>query len=233
MISAYRSPAGAEQVRDWCRDSLARWVVPHEAHSLDTSLGRTHVVSLGRGSHVCLYLPGTNFNASSSTVVLGALAAQFRVYAADLPGQPGLSARQRPDDEFAGYAEWVADIIGWVKRRETRAPILLAGHSRGSAVALSADPDTVHGLVLFSPAGLISVRPSLGMLRATLPWLLRRDEDGARRLLDYMSGPEHVPSADLVGWMTIVARSCRTTGAPDPLPGADVVRWADRNVRIA
>jgi pimeloyl-ACP methyl ester carboxylesterase len=180
-----------------------------------------------------VYLPGTNFNASSSTVVLSALAVHFRVYAADLPGQPGLSSSHRPDHELSGYARWVADLIGWVKRRESRARILLAGHSRGSAVALSADPDTVDGLVLFSPAGLISVRPSPGMLRATLPWLVRRNEDGARRLLDYMSGPGHVPSADLVEWMTIVARACRTTGAPNPLPDADVVRWVDRNVRIA
>ena len=167
MTSAYRSPAGAAQVRDWCRAALARWVVPHQTHSVNTSLGETHVVSLGAGNHVCVYLPGTNFNASSSTTVLGALAGKFRVYAADLPGQPGLSAANRPDDELSGYAAWVTELIDWVERRDGRAQILLAGHSRGAAVALSANPDAVHGLALFSPAGLIAVRPTLQMLRST------------------------------------------------------------------
>jgi pimeloyl-ACP methyl ester carboxylesterase len=36
----------------------------------------------------------------------------------------------------------------------------------------------------------------------------------------------------MVEWMTIVARACRTTGAPDPLPDADIARWAGRNVRV-
>jgi pimeloyl-ACP methyl ester carboxylesterase len=130
MTSAYRSPTGAKQVRDWCRAALARWVVPHQTHTLDTSLGETHVVSLGAGNRVCLYLPGTNFNASSSSAVLSALAAKFRVYAADLPGQPGLSAADRPYSELVGNAESVKDLIDWVDRRDGREQVLLAGHSR-------------------------------------------------------------------------------------------------------
>jgi len=233
MTSAYRSPAGAEHVQGWCRAVLARWAVPHRTHSVDTSLGMTHVVSLGAGNHLCVYLPGTNFNASSSTAVLGALAGKFRVYAADLPGQPGLSAANRPDDEHSGYAGWVTDLIDWVTRRNSPAQILLAGHSRGAAVALSANPDTVQGLALFSPGGLIAVRPTLTMLRSTLPWLVRRNDVDSRRLLAYMSGPGRAPSADLVGWMTIVARACRTTGAPGPLPDVALLRWKGRNVRVA
>ena len=220
-------------MRSWCRAALAGWVVPHQPHSVNTSLGATHVVSLGAGTHVCVYLPGTNFNASSSTVVLSALATRVRVYAADLPGQPGLSAANRPDNEVSGYAGWVSDLVDWVRRRDRGAQILLAGHSRGAAVALSADPDTVNGLALFSPGGLIGVRPTLEMLRSTVPWLVRRDSVGARRLLDYMSYPGRAPSADLVEWMTIVARACRTTGAPGPLPDADLVRWQGHNVRVA
>ena len=48
-----------------------------------------------------------------------------------------------------------------------------------------------------------------------------------------MSGPGRAPSADLVEWMTIVARGCRSTGAPGPLPDTDLVQWKGRNVRVA
>jgi pimeloyl-ACP methyl ester carboxylesterase len=233
MTSAYRSPAAACRVRDWCAAALTGWAVPHGTHRIDSSLGQTHVVSLGAGPRACVYLPGTNFNAATSIVVLTALAARFRVYAADLPGQPGLSAENRPGDELCGYAGWVTDLVAWVRSRDSAARLLLAGHSRGAAVALSADPDAVDGLALFSPAGLIAVSPTLSMLRATVPWMVRRDHVGARRLLDYMSGPGSVPASDLVDWMTIVARACRTTGAPDPLPAARLERWKGKEVRVA
>ncbi|MEO7941985.1 MAG: alpha/beta hydrolase [Marmoricola sp.] len=233
MASAYRSPAQAQQVQAWCRAALAEWLVPHESHLIETTSGQTNVVCAGVGDRGCVYLPGTNFNAASSTVVLSALASRCRVYAADLPGQPGLSAPGRPDDELTGYATWVTELIEWVRGRHGDGQLLLAGHSRGAAVGLSADPVTVDGLALVNPGGLTGVRPSLPMLRATVPWLLRRNDAGSRRLLDYMSGPGHVPSDALVEWMTLVTRACRTTGAPGPLPERELVRWRGHRVCVA
>jgi pimeloyl-ACP methyl ester carboxylesterase len=77
------------------------------------------------------------------------------------------------------------------------------------------------------------VRPSIAMLRSTLPWLVRRNTAGARRLLQYMSGPGHSPSDETVEWMELVARACRTTGAPGPLPDATLTRWRGHKVRVA
>ncbi len=230
--SAYRSPWHAEQVRRWCRSVLASWDVPHERHIVETSLGDAHLTSLGSGDSVCVYLAGTNFNAATSAVVLEALAARFRVYAADLPGQPGLSAAARPGDEVYSYGQWLAAVVSWVQRRHPDARLVVAGHSRGAAVALSADPQHVDGVALLSPGGLLSVRPTPQLLRATLPWVVRRDVAGARRLLDYMSAPGREPSADPLEWMTLVARTCRTTGAPVPYPDAVTRQWAGRNVRV-
>jgi pimeloyl-ACP methyl ester carboxylesterase len=233
MGSAYRSSSGADRVRGWCLAALRSWDEPHELHTIETSAGRTHVVSAGSGVPVCVYLPGTNFNAATSKPVLEALAARCTVYAADLPGQPGLSSPARPHDELTGYARWVRELIAWVRSRHGSERLVLIGHSRGAAVALSADPDTVDGLVLLSPAGLVDVRPSLAMLRATVPWLVRHNELESRRLLAYMSGPGQVPMDEQVEWMSLVARACRTTGAPGALPNADLVRWRGRGVVVA
>jgi pimeloyl-ACP methyl ester carboxylesterase len=232
VASSYRSARHAEQVRSWCRAALTRWGRPHETHDLDTTLGKTHVVSVGGGDRACLYLPGTNFNASTSTVVLDALAQRFRVHAADLPGQPGLSAAERPRDEVSRYAGWLAEVVAWVAREPGGTAPVVVGHSRGAAVALSADPDVVRGVALLSPAGLVDVRPNAAMLRATLPWLVRRDAGGARRLLQYMSGPGRSPAPELVEWMTLVAQACRTTGAPGTHQDTVVGRWRHRNVRV-
>lgn len=228
----YRSARDAAVVRTWCRSHLDRWTVTHRRQVIDTTLGETHLVSAGDGNDVCLFLPGTNFAAATSTTLLTSLAQQYRVYAADLPGQPGLSAPNRPSDELVGYASWITDVLSWVRVRHPGSRTVLTGHSRGAAVALSSAPDEVHGLALLSPAGLIPARPSVAMLQATLPWLLRRGDDGSRRLLTYMSGPGHQPAADQVEWMTLLARTTRTTGAPGPLPAGTVSGWRGRNVRI-
>jgi pimeloyl-ACP methyl ester carboxylesterase len=228
----YRSTAGQDDVQAWCTSRLEAWAVPHDVSEVSTTLGRTHVVTTGDGERVCVFVPGTNFNTATSTRLLEALAEKMRVYAADLPGQPGLSAEDRPSDEQVGYSQWVTDLLRWVRSRHPDAPLLVAGHSRGAAVALSAPPSLVDGVVALSPAGIISVRVSPEMLRASLPWLVHPSEQGARRLLDYMSGADHAPPEDLVEWLTLVARSARTTGAPGPLPDETLGAWQGHEVTV-
>src|SRR3954469_1410278 len=216
MRRLYRTSAGREEVHEWCTSRLASWAAPHEVAEVSTTLGHTHVVATGEGDRVCVFVPGTNFSTATSTRLLEALAERMRVYAADLPGQPGLSAEVRPSDERLGYSQWVTDLLRWVRGQHPASQVLVAGHSRGAAVALSAPPDLVDGVVALSPAGIISVRPSREMVAASVPWLVRRNEQGSRRLLGYMSGPGHTASEELVEWLTLVARSTRTSGAPGP-----------------
>jgi pimeloyl-ACP methyl ester carboxylesterase len=233
MRRLYRSPAGQDDVQAWCTSRLEAWAVPHEVVEVPTTLGHTHVVAAGEGDRVCVFVPGTNFCSATSTRLLEALAERTRVYAADLPGQPGLSAADRPSDEEVGYSQWVTDLLRWVRERHPVGQVVLSGHSRGAAVALSAPPDLVDAVVALSPAGIISVRPSPDMVSASLQWLVRHNEEGSRRLLAYMSGPGHTPSEDLVEWLTLVARSSRTTGAPGPLPDETLAAWQNTEVTVA
>lgn len=112
----------------------------------------------GQGDGLCVYLPGTNFNAATSTGLLGVLASRRRVVCADLPGQPGLSASGRLGDEPEVWARWVAEVIEECRRRVAEGRVVLMGHSRGAAVALAAAPGSVDSLVQLSPAGLARVR---------------------------------------------------------------------------
>jgi pimeloyl-ACP methyl ester carboxylesterase len=232
VVQAYRSPRGRDEVQGWCRAVLAGWEVAHRDREIESSLGPTHVTTLGVGERTCVFLPGTNFNVATSVAFLRALATRFSVVAADLPGQPGLSAAGRPRDEVAGYTRWVNDLLDWVAEEFPDSPVLLAGHSRGAAIALDAEPGSVGALALLSPAGFTDVRPTLPMLRATLPWLVRRDATGARRLLRLMSGPGHEPAPALIEWMALVARACRTTGAPGRNTGEVLARWRGREVTV-
>lgn len=71
------------------------------------------------------------------------------------------------------------------------------------------------------------------MPRSTPPWLVLRSRAGARRLLDYLSGPGHVQASDMVEWRTLVAQACCTTGTPGPIPDANLIGWRGRNLQVA
>jgi pimeloyl-ACP methyl ester carboxylesterase len=231
MADLYRSPEGERHVREWCTDRLTGWSVPHVSRDVETSLGETRLVEAGEGDTVCVYLPGTNFNAATSLGVLGHLAGRCRVVAADLPGQPGLSSSTRPRPEAEGYGRWLGEVVSTVRAAGPVGRLLVVGHSRGAAVALSG-PTEVDALVLVAPAGLTGVRMSGRLLRTAVPWMLRPAEPRSRALLALMSGPGSDPDPDLVSWLTLVARDTRSTGAPGPLPSSVLDRWHGRPVRV-
>jgi pimeloyl-ACP methyl ester carboxylesterase len=224
VASAYKSATGQAEVRQWCEARLDGWSLPHEREVVSTALGDTHLLSAGSGETTVLYLPGTNFTAATSRSVVTALAESHRVVVADLPGQPGLSSGERPQgDRMRAYGAWVDGLVAHL----SATALVLAGHSLGAAVALSADPSAVAGLVLADPAGLVRLRVSPGLLVDTIPWLLRPTPTRSARLLQRMHAADRRPSTEEAEWMTLVARHTRSTLAPSPLSTSVVGRWRE------
>jgi pimeloyl-ACP methyl ester carboxylesterase len=220
----YRSPAGRRAVVEWCDRELERQVPAAERCTIDSPLGSTHLTTLGRGPRHVLFLPGTNMSAATSIPLLRTLARNGRVTVADEPGQPGLSAGHRPDADLVNrYGAWVDHLVTVVGDTT----IVLAGESRGAAVALCATPeDRIGGLVLVSPAGLVGARVPPAVLRASVPWLVRPTVSRSARLLTTMYGSSTVVEHDrLSEWMTVVACHVRTSFAPQPLPNVVVPPW--------
>ena len=183
------------------------------------------------GARDVVYLPGTNFNAATSLTLLTLLAQHCRVFAVDLPGQPGLSSPQRPQNETEAYSRWLAEVIGALPISAPGAPVLV-GHSRGAAVALSADPAQVAGLLLLSPAGLVKAAVSRPVLATAVPWMARPNERRSAALLSLMTGSRRELHHDHTRWLTMVGQETRTTGAPGPLPPQVTERWRDATVRV-
>jgi pimeloyl-ACP methyl ester carboxylesterase len=199
-------------IREWCERQLDD--AGATGDDLDTSFGRTRVTTVGSGPDIVL-LPGTNFSTATELRLLALLGREHRAIGVDLPGQPGLSAGERPRDRDA-YGAWLREVVHALGLER---PVVV-GHSLGGRAALLAAQghQSIRGLVLVASAGLIRVRPT--MLATTILWLVRRDETSSAALLRGMAAPGADLPAQLATWLALVARHVRTSLAPPPLPRA-------------
>jgi pimeloyl-ACP methyl ester carboxylesterase len=179
MSGIYRSAAGAAAVERRYRDLLDRWPVPSEQVRLATREGETFVVACGPpDAPPLVLLQGTGANTAMWLPDVAVWAGEFRVYAVDVPGEPGLSAPSRPALASGAYPQWMEEVLDGLGIAEAS----LVGVSLGGWLALdfaTRRPERVRRLVLLNPSGL--GRPRLSGPLAAI--LLRPFGDWGRRKL--------------------------------------------------
>lgn len=140
--------------------ALARWPVAHETFSLATRHGETFLIASGeRLAPPLILLHGAASNAVSWAGDVAAYSSHFRVYAVDIPGDPGKSAQNRLPWAGPGYAEWLEDVLGGLNARKAA----LLGLSQGGWTALkfaTYRPERVDRLVLLTPGGVVPTKSS-------------------------------------------------------------------------
>lgn len=219
MPSVYKNLDCQRVVRDRCIERIDSWDAPHERWEISTAAGSTSVVAVGpapdRAEPSIVLVPGTNMNAAVSLRVAEALAQRWHTVVFDVPGQPGLSADQRPR---RGRAQWYGQWLAEALDRTIPGPVVVVGHSLGGAIALACPSPQITGRVLVAPAGLARLAVTPAVLAATVPWLARPTTTRTHRLLRQMMAPDSQVPDELTEWMTLVARCCRSSLAPMPLP---------------
>ncbi|GIJ48260.1 Ndr family protein [Virgisporangium aliadipatigenens] len=201
--SVYRTSAGREAVEAAYDEFLRHWPVPMERLRVPTRLGETFVVASGPvdGPPLVL-LHGSGTNAAMWAGDVATWAERFRVYAVDLPGEPGHSAAVRPplgSDEHAGWLDDVLDGLG-------AGSVALVGASLGGWLATdyaARRPARVTRLVLLCPGGI--GRQKYGWL---LPALLLRPfgEWGMRRQLALVAGVRGAAMRPVADYMSLIFR---------------------------
>lgn len=215
LRSIYRGSGHQQDVRDWCSRRLDGWMVPHRRTEVSSCAGSTHVVAVGSDSPTVVVVPGTNESAALLESFAAALAPTFSALLLDIPGQPGLSVGHRPvRNRLPWYGRWLADVIA----QTVPGQAIVVGHSLGGAIALACDSQRVAGRVLVSTGGLAHLKLGIGVMYATVPWLLRPTRARSTALLRRFLAPGHAPPPHLVDWYTLVGRACRTSLAPPVLP---------------
>lgn len=190
MADIYKSKAGQEAVERLYRDALQRWPVPNRQITVPTRHGDTFVVACGETHSTPLVLfHGSGTNSSAWIADVAAWAQEYRVYAIDMIGEPGLSAPSRPSMHSNAYVEWLDDV--WDHLGLESASIV--GVSLGGWLGLEyavKRPARVAALSLVSPSG-VGAQNHLLLLKAGLLLMLGRW--GLRKALALVTGRTNLP----------------------------------------
>jgi pimeloyl-ACP methyl ester carboxylesterase len=185
MSGIYRTDAGKRAIEERYRDALRRWPVANRQLVLPTRHGETFVVASGEENRMAVVLlHGSGTNSSVWMPHVADWARDFRVYAVDVIGEPGLSAPSRPAFRSDAYVEWLDDV--WNGLGVESAAVV--GVSLGGWLALEyavKRPQRVAALSLVSPSGVGSQK-RVFLLKAGA--LLLFGEWGRRRALGLVAG---------------------------------------------
>ncbi|MGW0324287.1 MULTISPECIES: alpha/beta fold hydrolase [unclassified Nocardia] len=150
----YKTDEGRRLVEQRYREHLDAWPVPREELRIDTGIGETFVVASGPADAPPLVvLHGSGANASTWRADIAEWSRSFRVYAVDLPGEPGFSVPTRLALDSDATASWLDEVIDGLGLDT----VALVGMSLGGWTALDyvlRRPGRVTTLVLLCPGGL-------------------------------------------------------------------------------
>jgi pimeloyl-ACP methyl ester carboxylesterase len=208
---------------------LAKWPADREALTVSTPFGATRVNACGpHEAPPLLLLPGGGGATSVSWYAQAAdLARTRRVYAPDLIGAPGLSARA--DDR---HPRTVADLAAWLDALLDGLGVTSAdvgGHSYGAWTALHhalRSPARVRRLFLLDPTQCFAGFKAAYLCHA-LPMLLRPAPHRARAFLEWETGgapldPDWLRLQEAAAGFPAVRPVTSPRPAPDALRALDV-----------
>jgi pimeloyl-ACP methyl ester carboxylesterase len=181
--SIYKSREGEAEIQALYDEALSELGLRYESLKVGTRAGDTHVIAVGpEDAPPVVFLPGGNFLNPTCLRWFSPLAADHRLYAPDLVGQPGRSSQIRPSPKGDGHAWWVEDVLDGLGLR--RVPLLGLSYGAGVAIrTLGYAPERVSRAALVSPAATAAGPIPRMLFDVALPMLLYRLRPTRERLL--------------------------------------------------
>lgn len=157
-LKLYKSPEGYRAVMDWYEGVLEEIQVPYESLYANTRFGRTHMLATGpRDAEPLFLLPGVAGCGPLWRRQLPTLGREFRVYAVDIPGQPGRSDPNPPSFLNDDYVNWLTDVLDDLGIERAH----FGGVSVGAWLAMRMGveaPHRVRKVVMLGPTGISRAR---------------------------------------------------------------------------
>lgn len=182
---------------------LEKWALSYEKLYIDTKYGKTFIIASGEKSNPPLILlHGSGMNSVMWLRDIKEYSHNYRVYAVDIPGEPGKSDENRPSLSGSYYAKWLKDIFDYLSLEKAN----VVGISLGAWLAIKFSvsyPEKVSKLVLLCPSGVGNQKKSF-IFKAAFYTLL--GEKGIDKLYYKINGDQPIPE-EMLKYQKLIGKS--------------------------
>lgn len=154
MTVAFKSKEGKEEVLKYYDFLLTKGSVEHEKIMVNTSYGETFIIAMGKKELPSLILlHGSGMNSSMWIKEMEEYSKTHRVYAVDMPGEPGKSDENQLPFGGDEFSNWLNDVFNELFIEKASIVGISLGAWLGTKFAIKYS-DKVDKLVLLCPAGI-------------------------------------------------------------------------------
>lgn len=154
MTVAFKSEEGKKEVLEYYDLLLTKGSLPHEKLMVNTSYGETFIIAMGKKElPPLILLHGSGMNSAMWIKEMEEYSQTHRVYAVDMPGEPGKSDERQLPFESDDFSNWLNDVFNALSINKASIVGISLGAWAGVKFAIKYS-DKVEKLVLLCPAGI-------------------------------------------------------------------------------
>jgi pimeloyl-ACP methyl ester carboxylesterase len=217
---AFKTQQGREEVLKYSDMLLEKLTIPYERLNINTRHGNTFCIAAGDiSAPKMVLLHGSSMNSCMWVSDIIKYYKKYRVYALDIPGEPGRSDERQLPFTTADLDDWLYDVFNELSISKA----VVIGASLGawlSAKFAIRYPEKIDKLVLLCPAGIGSQNKSF-IFTALFHMLL--GEKGIRRLFRIINGNVDMPEI-ILKFQILIGKSFNTRKEPIPIFSDDEIR---------
>lgn len=151
---AFKSDDGKKEIFKYYELLLTKVETAYEEISVSTNYGDTYIIAMGeKNLPPLILLHGSGMNSAMWIKEMEQYSLNYRVYAIDMPGEPGKSDERQLPFETDDFSYWLNDVCESLLIKK----LYIVGISLGAWVAAKFAikyPNKVDKLVLICPAGI-------------------------------------------------------------------------------
>lgn len=212
-MNAFKTNEGKQAVIEYYNMLLSHMNISHEELYVTTRYGDTFMLAAGdKEKEPVILLHGSSMNSAMWIHDMEELSKYFRVYAPDLPGEPGRSNEVQLPFDNMDYAFWLGDVFDALHVSTAN----LVGLSLGAWLAAkfaSNYADRVNKLVLLCPAGIGGQNHAFKDIAMAL---LPKGESGVDELFQLINGDTPIPEI-MLNYQKLIAAVFNSRMEPVPI----------------
>lgn len=202
MTVAFKSEGGKKEVLKYYDMLLTKGSLPYEKLMVNTSYGETFIIGMGKKELPPLVLlHGSGMNSAMWIKEMDEYSQTHRVYAVDMPGEPGKSDERQLPFESDDFSNWLNEVFNALSIDRASIVGISLGAWLGTKFAIKYS-DKVDKLVLLCPAGIGTQKKSF-IFKFLFYSLL--GEKGIDKLYYKINGDKPIPDI-MLSYQKLIAK---------------------------